>query len=311
MKHKQIILDVDTGLDDSLALMLALNHPDINVLGITTVSGRVPAEQAYLNTIQLINRLDTHERPPVIKGSGEPLLNRFPIATHQAHSKEEQLHRILDGSSVEYPVLDEHAVTFMINTILKNAKPVTLVLMGPLTNFALALKVAPEIVDYISDVIVMGGAEGKGNITSVAEFNIYCDPEAAQIVLGHPDLNIHLITLDICQNAFLTEEDLETLLENDQSTSQLALKILQGITNQFKNVYAPICGAATLLYATDSELLEGELAEVSVETGSPLTRGMTVINRESYGDGHVFVPSDIDHQRFTESFVRTLVGESL
>ena len=204
MIKRKIIIDTDPGQDDAVAIFVALASPDeLEVLGITAVAGNVPLELTQKNArivCELANRSDMR----VFAGCDRPLGRRLVTAEH-VHGKTG-----LDGPSLpdpKMPLQDEHAVDFIIRSLREAApRTITLCPLGPLTNIATAFQKAPDIVPMVQEIVLMGGAYFEvGNITPTAEFNIYVDPEAADIVFksGAP---IVVLPLDVTQKALVTKD---------------------------------------------------------------------------------------------------------
>jgi len=178
--NRRVIIDTDTGSDDAIALIMAMHYPNVDIEGITTVSGNVSVEQASLNaryTVECCNR-----NIPVFNGCKKPLL-REPSHAHWFHGEDGMGN--MNYPAPELAVEKEHAVPYLINAFRDNPEQIELVTLGPLTNIATALKQEPELAQWVKHCYVMGGAACcEGNVTPAAEYNIWCDPEAAEIVFN-------------------------------------------------------------------------------------------------------------------------------
>jgi inosine-uridine nucleoside N-ribohydrolase len=211
----KVILDVDTGSDDAIAIMAAALSPEIDLLGITTVNGNRNVDITTDNTLRVVSLLGRNI--PVYKGCSLPLVStllkgrRSNIPYKGPESKEEDVHGdhipALETDLKEQP---QHAVFWLVETLLNAKEKLTLIFVGPLTNLAMALRIAPGIVDHIKEIIIMGGGYLISNITASAEFNFWVDPEAAKIVFdsGAP---IRLVPLDATHAAFVSQEDCEEI----------------------------------------------------------------------------------------------------
>ena len=203
MAPRKIIIDTDPGQDDAVAILLALASPeDVTVLGITAVAGNVPLDLTQKNA-RIICELAQKTDVPVFAGAKRPLERPLVTAEH-VHGKTG-----LDGPQLPDPTMtlqDQHAVDFIIQTL--RAEPsgtITLCPLGPLTNIAAAFNQAPDIIERVQEVVLMGGAYFEvGNITPTAEFNIYVDPEAAEIVLKS-GADITMMPLDVTHKALVTK----------------------------------------------------------------------------------------------------------
>ncbi|MFS0821430.1 nucleoside hydrolase [Bacillus sp. 1P02SD] len=203
---KKIIFDVDTGIDDAMAIAYAVNSPELDILGLTTSYGNVAVDEATRNTLAVLEKLG--KKIPVYAGSEKPLVrgNRDGFAK-RVHG-EDGLGNVLDFEPAT-TAETQSAVDFIIEQVKKLPNEVTIIAVGPLTNLALALQKAPEIVEQVSDVVIMGGAVFvPGNATPHAEANIFTDPEAAKIVLSS-GLPITLVGLDVTMQTLLPREKVD------------------------------------------------------------------------------------------------------
>ncbi|NOD29284.1 nucleoside hydrolase [Ruegeria atlantica] len=278
MPPRKIIIDTDPGQDDAVAILLALASPeDIEVLGITAVAGNVPLELTAKNA-RIVCELAGRTDIPVYAGCDRPL-NRPLVTAEHVHGKTG-----LDGPDLpdpQMPLAEGHAVDFIIDT-LRAEEPVTVTLcpLGPLTNIATAFNKAPDIVDRVQEIVLMGGAYFEvGNITPTAEFNIHVDPEAADIVFksGRP---IVVMPLDVTHKALVTKprNDAFRALGNKVG---LAVAEMTDFFERFdKEKYgsagAPLHDPCVTAYLIRPELFSGRHVNVEIETRSELTMGMTV-----------------------------------
>ncbi|MGD1860500.1 MAG: nucleoside hydrolase [Leptolyngbyaceae cyanobacterium] len=274
---KSIIIDCDPGVDDAIALMLALRSPELVVQAITTVAGNVPLALTQRNARQICELL---ERPdvPIYAGCPRPLV-RSPITAEDIHGKTG-----LEGATLPTPSLplqSTHAVRFLIDALQSAAAPLTLATLGPLTNIAVALIQPPEIVHGIERIVMMGGGVTHGNITPVAEFNIYADPHAAQVVF-ESGIPITCLSLDLTHQVLTTPERLATIRQIDNPVSQVAAAMLShyGKADEAKlgTVGAPLHDPCVIAYLLRPDLFRASPGQVQVELCSPLTLGQTVVN---------------------------------
>ena len=223
-----IIFDTDPGVDDAFALLYALNHPNINVLGITTVFGNVPVETSTKNALILSEM--AHKGTIVYQGANKPLereITNYPSFIHGHDGLGDTNH---PQSKFNASKLD--AAQFIINEINENSGNINLVAVGPLTNIANAIKQDPSIANKVNSLLIMGGSWlAGGNITPVAEANIYNDPEAAEIVFKS-GLPIIMVGLDVTHKVFLSQEDIDKLSSLNNSG-----KFLKKISNTYMKFY--------------------------------------------------------------------------
>jgi purine nucleosidase len=273
---RKLILDVDTGIDDAIGIILAVKSRQFDILGITTVNGNVSLESATTNTCKVLDLLGEQDIP-VIKGANAPIL-RKTFFEHGVHGADGLGGAMLDAQMKKQP--DEgFAPDFIINSILNFSGEVTLVMTGPLTNLALALKKCPEIVNHVKDVIFMGGVvQGIGNVTPTAEYNLYVDPEAARIVLQAGFASITQVGLDVTRQTLLTDEHIARI-ENkklrefiDQCTKDYRKRYYQRNGVSGCAMHDPLAVGVAL----QKELVQTSHYFCDVETRSELCDGQLV-----------------------------------
>lgn len=306
---KKVILDVDTGIDDALGIMLALGSGRLDVLGITTVSGNVSLEQATENTCKILDLLQAGQDLPVVPGAAKPLL-RPAFFEHRVHGSD-GIGGALRGVRTARQPEGRSAADYMIEQIRRHPGELTLVMTGPLTNLALAAAQAPDIVRDVREVIVMGGVvQSYGNVTPVAEYNMYVDPEAARIVLNAGFRELVLVGLDVTRKALLSEEHIERLGDTPYG------RYVRESTADYMNRYCERNGVrACALHdplavgvAIDRKLVTTGHYYVDVETRSELCDGQTVcdfqnrLQREP--NAHVCV--DVNADAFLDMFIAAL-----
>ena len=278
MSPRKIIIDTDPGQDDAVAILLALASPEeIEVLGITAVAGNVPLHLTERNA-RIVCELAGRTDVPVYSGCAEPLSRPLVTAEH-VHGKTG-----LDGPELPDPTMElrpEHAVQFIIDTLRKEpAGSVTLCPLGPLTNIATAFRDAPDIIDRVQEIVLMGGAYFEvGNITPAAEFNIYVDPEAAEIVFnsGAP---IVVMPLDVTHKVLVTKPRNDAFRALGTPVGKAVAEMTDFFERFDREKYgssgAPLHDPCVTAYLLRPDLFEGRHINVEVETGSELTLGMTV-----------------------------------
>ncbi|MFE5322686.1 nucleoside hydrolase [Paenibacillus sp. NPDC056579] len=307
--RKKVILDVDTGVDDALGILLAIRSGQFDVLGITTVNGNVSMEQATENTCKILQLAGAEDAIPVYKGADRPLL-RESFFEHRVHGKDG-----IGGALRDMPVHKQPEAGFGPDFIVEAARrepgELTLVMTGPLTNLALAVRKAPELVQLVKEVVVMGGAVSSyGNVTPTAEYNMYVDPEAAKVVFhaGFPSLT--MVGLDVTRKALLTEEQMLQLGDSD-----IARYVLESTSDYMKRYYERNGIHACVMHdplavgvALDRGIVTTRPYYVDVETRSELCDGQTVCdfqNRLSR-QPNVHVCVDVDTDAFIQLFTQAL-----
>ena len=258
---KKIVIDTDPGVDDSLAIFVALNSPELEVLGLTTIFGNAVTTTCTENALRL---LEIAERTdvPVIEGAKVPLNGNFRGAASFVHGDNGQGNATL-SSPVTKP-LDVDAVTFLKEIIESNPNEITLVPVGPLTNIANLLTIHEGIDSKIKEIVLMGGnAQSPGNATPTAEANILNDPEAADIVFS-AQCEITMVGLDVTNNVFMNEEQVVTLGSFDNDKSKHIGKInpfyFDFLKNFFQDNGMPVHDSSAITYLVHPEYFETERA---------------------------------------------------
>lgn len=283
-KKRRIIIDCDPGVDDAVMLVLAFGSPELDILGVTAVGGNVPLEKTSRNA-RMLREICGREDVPVLAGRAGPLKRKVLAGASEFHGES----GVGDLAIFEPKALLQtgDAVDFIIDT-LKAQSGVTLVITGPMTNVAAALQKDPGIARRIAEIVIMGGSRAEGgNITASAEYNIYADPEAAQIVLdcGAP---IVLIGLDATHFVKATKARIARVRAVGNKAATAAADVMQFSMDVEKKIVGwnapPVHDPCTIAYLLAPELFTLKPANVRVETKSDLTRGHTAVEfRESYG----------------------------
>lgn len=278
MSARKIIIDTDPGQDDAVAILLALASPeDLDVLGITVVAGNVPLALTEKNT-RVICELAGRADMAVYAGCAAPLKRPLVTAEH-VHGKTG-----LDGPDLPEPrmsLADGHAVDFIIDTLrAHDSGTVTLCPLGPLTNIAMAFEKAPDIAARVQQIVLMGGAYFEvGNITPAAEFNIYVDPEAADIVFKS-GVDITVVPLDVTHRALVTKSRNDAFRALGTPVGVAVAQMTDFFERFDREKYgspgAPLHDPCVTAYLIQPDLFTGRHINVEIETLSDLTRGMTV-----------------------------------
>ncbi|MCK0139140.1 nucleoside hydrolase [Aliiroseovarius sp. F47248L] len=277
MKRK-IIIDTDPGQDDAVAILLALASPeDIEVLGITAVAGNVPLALTAKNA-RIVCELAGKPDTKVFAGCDRPL-RRDLVTAEYVHGKTG-----LNGPVLPDPVMplqDQHAVDFIIDTLrAHDPGTVTLCPLGPLTNIATAFERAPDVVEKVQEIVLMGGAYFEvGNVTPAAEFNIYVDPQAADIVF-RSGVPLVVMPLDVTHKALVTKARNDAFRALPGDVGHAVAEMTDFFERFDKEKYgsdgAPLHDPTVIAYLIQPDLFSGRHVNVQIETQSELTMGMTV-----------------------------------
>ena len=277
MKH--VLIDTDPGVDDALALLLAFSSPELCVEGLTTVAGNVSLGLGSLNALKLLDFLGVDD-VPVVAGAVKPLLRKCRDASN-IHGESG-----LGGATLPEPKgrLDERgAVEFILEKVDELGRDLTLIPLGPLTNIAGAILARPRVIDEISGLVIMGGAfdltpYGHGNVSPVAEFNVWHDPEAAKIVFDS-GIPITAIGLDVTTDPEnrLTEARFNEIEAKGTKRASFVADLCRSLVARYggMSLHDPLAVAAVI----DPSLVETEKVAVEVETMGDITRGMTLVDR--------------------------------
>lgn len=304
--RRKIIIDTDPGLDDALAIMLAVKSNAFTIQAITTVCGNTSVENATRNAMWILKTLEVNSIP-LYSGSNRPL--RRELETAQIHGTS----GLAGINPKNKPSLTKNAVTKIIE-IAKTNPNITIIALGPLTNIAKAIRKDPETMRTIKEIIIMGGAIAvAGNKNRVAEFNMFVDPEAADIVFRFP-IKKTLVPLDACNQVDLTLDDFKKIKNPKISRAVLSmmqpyiknLEKIDGIKNAI--MYDPL----TVFTALFPNKVKSEKFDLAVETCGNQTRGMTVPEyRPKYRKNNIEVAMDISKTAFIEYFIKMLSSPSL
>lgn len=278
MPPRKIIIDTDPGQDDAVAILLALASPEeIDLLGITAVAGNVPLDLTQKNA-RIICELADRRDIKVFAGCDAPLARPLVTAEH-VHGKTG-----LDGPQLQDPTMplqDMHAVDFIIDTLRREPiGTVTICPIGPLTNIATAFAKAPDIIERVQEIVLMGGAYFEvGNITPAAEFNIYVDPEAAKQVFD-AGVPLVMMPLDVTHKALTTTARIDVFRSMGTKTGEMVAAWTDFFerfdVEKYGSDGAPLHDPCTIAYLIQPDLFAGRHINVEIETSSDLTLGMTV-----------------------------------
>ena len=307
---RPIILDCDPGHDDAIALILALAHPELVPLAVTTSAGNQTPDKTLNNVLRILTLLNRSDIP-VAGGAVKPLSRELIIADN-VHGETG-----LDGPVLPEPSFTPqsiNAVELMAQQLRQSDKPVTLVPTGPLTNIALLLASHAELHAKIERIVLMGGAAGVGNWTPAAEFNIFVDPEAADIVFKS-GIPITMCGLDVTHQAQIMDEDIERIRAIPNPVAKCVAELLDFFMIYHRDpkwgfVGAPLHDPCTIAWLLKPELFDAQDCRVEIETQSELTLGMTVVDRYQLTakPANATVLFGLDRQGFVDLLVDSLAA---
>ncbi len=320
MAPTRVIIDTDPGIDDALALILALASPELSVEAITTVAGNVEVGQAARNACLILDVIDPHPRPPVAAGAGRPL-KRVLHTAHDYHGKDGlgELARFKDRDGrPRYPepqrrLAPQDASALIAERVGSAPGEIVLICIGPLTNLATAILAAPDKMAKVKQIVIMGGAIAvPGNVTPCAEFNLYVDPDAAEVVFTS-GLPITLVPLDVTQQVILTQEQI------DASVRPIGNRVAQFVCDSTQRLLRheqertplaaiPLHDPLAVGIVIDDSLVRRRPFHLEVETAAGPSRGTTIADRRSIKEGwkkppNIEVCVEVDPGRFVDLFL--------
>lgn len=322
-RRKPIVLDVDTGIDDACALLLAAMHPDLDLRAVSCVGGNAPLDQVVSNTLAVLHTAGRDD-VPVGAGAVRPLLAEPHDARH-VHG-DDGMGDLGWPRSPRTPD-ERHAVELLRDTLREAAargEKVTVVPLAPLTNIALLLRTYPDVADGIEEICFMGGAANVGNATASAEFNVFHDPEAAAIVIdacADLDISLRMYGLDVFYAPAATREQAQALVDHDpDGPAGLAGRLILFQCERFEADSGTIGDAGAVCAVIAPEGLTTQTYPVRVELGGTWSRGRTVVDMRDWTgdlahDPHgqantsVAVGLEVDAERYIDLWLRTLRGE--
>lgn len=297
MKKRKIIIDCDPGHDDAIAIMLALNNPNIELLALTIEAGNQTLLKTGTNALNIVQYFGLDI--PVSLGEGKPLKKKLQICP-EIHGESG-----LDGFTFPPLKIDFNklsAVELLRKLLLENDK-VTLVPTGPLTNIATLLIKYPEVKSHIEEIVLMGGSIGYGNVTPAAEFNIYVDPEAADIVFNS-GLTIKMMGLDVTRKVKITFDMLKEFEKINNKASKLFCDLMKVFIENQKNVFnfegAPLHDPVTIAYLIDPSVVTLQEMNTEIDISGGPSYGRTNCDQFNYlkRKPNSFVAIDINTKKY-------------
>lgn len=298
MEKTKIILDCDPGHDDAVAILLAAKHPAIDLLGITVVAGNQTLEKTALNALRVAEWLGVDV--PVYPGCGQPMIREKMVAgdIHGESGLDGPVFPPLRGDLEE-----EHAVSYIIRTLLDSDGDITVVTTGPMTNLAMAMRLEPAIIPMIRRIVLMGGSYTNGNVTPAAEFNIIADADAAHVCFtsGRP---ITMVGLDVTRKVLCYPEIVERMAKVDNKASRLFVDLMAHFCKTQKEIFGweggPLHDPVTIASIIDPTVLTTKPMNAQVDIRSTASYGRT--NCDFFGylglPANADVAIDIDVEKF-------------
>lgn len=321
--RKKVILDVDTGSDDAIAIMTAILSPELDVLGICTVNGNRDIGHTTENTLRVVEHIGSSV--PVYKGCALPLVvsltkgRRECVPFAGQKDKKEDVH----GDYMPLPPASikpqkECAVSWLVRTLMDSDRDISLIAVGPLTNVAAAIRIQPEIAERIETLYIMGGGWHEQNITPAAEFNFWIDPEAAKIVLNC-GCRIVMVPLDATHAAAISIKAAGELQEMDSPAARLSAALIEKRLTGYNNWQpmkdhdtVPIHDALAVCAAIDPGVLRDiRFLHVDVDISGGLCDGQSVCDvehKDKEAQPNVHIALSADSRRFSELLKNVLSG---
>lgn len=317
MSKKKIILDCDPGMDDSMAIVMACKSKELEVMAITTVNGNYPVEVTSKNALKVLELLGRTDIP-VGKGMPAPMVRPTPKDPF-THGKDGQAENFLPDPVT--PLSEKHAIDLIIDIVKENPGEIYILCTGPMSNLAMAMIKAPEIKEMIAGVYAISGAFGLNKYsfanatgdTPQSEWNVFVDPEAADIVY-QSGVKLVALGLDVATHfdVNLTQKDMEDLENSTNKEAKFLLKAIQFVNGRGFEAYCTVIDCMAVGYAIDPTLVETFMGRVGIETKGELTLGNTVLDARHH---HVWenlplieIGKSADHERFLKLLMELVLA---
>lgn len=304
-KRIPVIIDCDPGCDDAAALLLAFRCPELDIRGVTAVSGNVPLEKTAANALRVVEYIGAEV--PVHAGADRPMF-REPVYAPHIHGEDG-----LQGAKLPAPagkVSGKHAWDAIYEEAVAQEGRLELITLGPLTNLAIALGKYAGLAGKISRVVMMGGAAQGGNVTPCAEFNVYVDPEAASVVM-RSGIPLCVCGLDVTLRSYLTPGEIAEIGALDTPAARLFAQLAgTNCEKVFCPQGAPLHDPAAVLFAVDESLFTVQRCWMGVETAGTITRGKTVTDcwSDAQKEANVDLALEVDRERFAAKVKELMAG---
>ncbi|WP_297598172.1 nucleoside hydrolase [uncultured Cetobacterium sp.] len=300
MKKIPVIIDCDPGCDDTIALLLAFANKVLDIKGITVSAGNVHINNTTENTRRLVGNFSSEIN--IARGCEKPLFKTI-VTAPEVHGESGIGNVTLPETKKEIEKLN--AVEYLAKTLKEATEKITIVITGPMTNIAVFLMTYPELKEKIEKFVIMGGSSIGGNVTPTAEFNIYVDAEAADIVFKS-GVEIILCPLDVTMKAFIKDDELLKIKSIGSLASEVAFGAIDHALSFYKQTYGrdsvPMHDPCTIAYLLNPNIFEGKKAFVATELRGEFTYGETIIdyNDKLKRTKNVLVLNNINREAFVE-----------
>ena len=309
MKKRRVILDTDPGIDDALAILLALAAPQVELEALTVTFGNCSVDQGVANALSILE-LAQAAHIPVAKGADRPLVQPLLLAP-ETHGNTGLGYAQLAPPTIKPDPTP--AVNLLIEKVMANPDEMTIIAIGPLTNLALAIRIEPRLIQAVKEVFIMGGAiRFDGNTTPLAEFNTYCDPHAAQIVF-HSGMPLTLVPLDVTYQVVFTPDDVDRLLQIDSPLTRFIAESTR-FYMEFHDEYQQINGCVindplALAISYMPNLVDTQELYVDVDISGGVSMGNTYADFYNMlgKEPNMQVALDVRSRQFLDYFLERMV----
>ncbi len=325
---RKIIMDVDTGSDDACAIMLAAKSEELEILGICAVNGNRTLEETTENTLKIVELLGMEDKIPVIRGASRPMVkDLLPSRAHNAQTP--SVHYDENGNEICYhpasfdlpaphtKPLEKNFITWYADTILGSGEPVTIVAVGPLTDLGLLFRCEPKVLENIEEIVIMGGGHNQVNTTFASEFNIFMDPEAAEIVL-QSGAKITMVPLDATHAASTYLSEAKLFRDLHTPVGDMIAELIEIRTNAYNRLQplwdkdlCPLHDALAVAYLLDPRVLKHVLyTRVDVDISGGFADGATIVDTRVYRnmEPNCYYALDADRDLFNRIFYERIAG---
>lgn len=332
MSHKKVILDVDTGSDDAIAIILAVLSQKLDVVGITVTQGNRPLENCVDNTLRVLDLLHVGEKIPVYPGCAQPMVRNLTPGRNasvkdggisvQINGVEYSVHpAVFDLPAAHSKPQERHACSYLMETIRSSPEKITLIAVGPPTNVGMAFRMDPSIKNNLEEVVLMGGGVNKGNITPASEANFYHDPEAAKIILDS-GVKCRIIGLNATHSAELNLDDADQLSATGTAAGKFVAELIKtrikaldliGSGNGYSDAIHDALAVASVI--DETVITEMRKEKCDIDIGGGAADGQLIVDQRGYRNigtatGNTYVAYAADKEKFFNLLYRAVCGRT-